>query len=84
QVDAGGDSEALALIARRAAGTTTTTAKASTSATTLVPLAAGKIDTTITLFMPYVPSYVAQWGTEAVARTRLSNIVQLATSAYSN
>lgn len=87
QADAGGESEALALITRRAAGVTTrttTTAKASTSATTLVPLAAGKIDTTITLFMTYGPSYVAQWGTEAVARTRLSNIVQLANSAYSN
>ncbi len=90
QADPGEASEALALITRRAGTTTTTTtttAKATTSTSTttaLVPLAAGKIDTTITLFMTYGPSYVAQWGTEAVARTRLSNIVQLANSAYSN
>ncbi|WP_290675218.1 reprolysin-like metallopeptidase [Aquabacterium sp.] len=49
-----------------------------------VPLVAGKIDTTITLFMTYSASYVSQWGTEAVARTRLSNLVQLANSAYAN
>lgn len=49
-----------------------------------VPLAAGKIDTTITVFMTYSATYVSQWGTEAVARTRLSNLVQVANSAYAN
>jgi hypothetical protein len=48
------------------------------------PLAAGKIDTVITLYMTYSPSYVTLWGSEAVARTRLSNLVQVANSAYSN
>lgn len=62
------------------AGTTTTT----TSGGALVPLAAGSIDTTITLFMTYSATYVSQWGTEAVARTRLSNLVQIANSAYAN
>jgi hypothetical protein len=75
-----------------AAATTTTTAKAvaatgpSSGGTgpSLVPLSAGTIDTTITLLMTYSASYVSQWGTEAVARTRLSNIVQVANTAYSN
>jgi hypothetical protein len=75
-----------------AAATTTTTAKAvaatgpSSGGTgpSLVPLTPGTIDTTITLLMTYSPSYVSQWGTEAVARTRLSNIVQVANTAYSN
>lgn len=82
QADPDGEASAMAIKiggGTQKAGTTTTT-----SASVLVPLAAGKIDTTITLFMTYGPSYVAQWGTEAVARTRLSNIVQLANSAYSN
>jgi hypothetical protein len=64
------------------AGVTATTS--TTSGATLVPLAAGKIDTTITLFMTYSATYVSQWGTEAVARTRLSNLVQIANSAYAN
>ncbi len=82
QADPDEASQALAITVggRTQKATTTTTP----SGGTLVPLAAGKIDTTITLFMTYGPSYVAQWGTEAVARTRLSNIVQLANSAYSN
>ncbi|MDO9235498.1 MAG: M12 family metallo-peptidase [Aquabacterium sp.] len=54
------------------------------SGANLVPLKAGTIDTTITLLMTYSASYVAQWGTEALARTRLSNIVQVANSAYAN
>lgn len=76
------------------ATTTTTTAKAGTTAatgtssgasgTSFVPLTPGTIDTTITLLMSYSASYVSQWGTEAVARTRLSNIVQVANAAYSN
>jgi len=76
------------------AATTTTTAKAVAVAATgpssggtgpsLVPLTPGTIDTTITLLMTYSSSYVSQWGTEAVARTRLSNIVQVANTAYSN
>jgi hypothetical protein len=75
-----------------AAATTTTTAKAvaatgpSSGGTgpSLAPLSAGTIDTTITLLMTYSASYASQWGTEAVARTRLSNIVQVANTAYSN
>ncbi len=71
-------------------GTSTTTAKAVTttvtSATTvsLVPLTAGTVNTTINLLMTYSPTYVTLWGSEAVARTRLSNLVQLANSAYGN
>jgi Metallo-peptidase family M12B Reprolysin-like len=61
-----------------------TTAKVAAAPVMPVPLAAGKIDTTITLLMAYSPTYVSLWGTEAVARTRLSNIVQVANSAYSN
>lgn len=83
QAEAGGDPEpqvaALSVGGTQKAGTAP-----ATDGSTLVPLAAGKIDTTITLFMTYGPSYVTQWGSEAVARTRLSNIVQLANSAYAN
>lgn len=82
QADPGGESSALAI--KIGGSTQNAGATAAASGSTLVPLAPGKIDTTITLFMTYGPGYVAQWGTEAVARTRLSNIVQLANSAYSN
>lgn len=61
------------------AGSTTTTGSAA-----FVPLAAGTVDTTLTLLMTYSPSFVRQWGTEAAARTRLSNIVQVANAAYGN
>lgn len=72
--------------AQSAAGGATAQAAgaASTTSTVPVPLAAGKIDTTITVFMTYSATYVSQWGTEAVARTRLSNLVQVANSAYAN
>ncbi|MBI2732352.1 MAG: hypothetical protein HYX44_03290 [Aquabacterium sp.] len=82
QAEAGGESEALAALAT--GGTQKAGSTSAPDGSTLVPLAAGKIDTTITLFMTYGPSYVTQWGSEAVARTRLSNIVQLANSAYAN
>lgn len=71
-------------------GSTATVAKAGAapssgaSGASLQPLSAGTIDTTITLLMGYSASYVSQWGTEAIARTRLSNIVQVANSAYAN
>jgi hypothetical protein len=86
------ESEPLTAAATAKGVTTTTitvvTAKAGTTApaapTIPVPLAAGKIDTTITLLMTYSPTYVTLWGSEAVARTRLSNIVQVANAAYSN
>ena len=67
--------------------TTTVAAATSTTGTTtssLTPLAAGTVDTTITLLMTYSSSFVTLWGTETTARTRLSNLVQVANSAYSN
>jgi hypothetical protein len=63
------------------AGAATTAAAATTVPT---PLAAGKVDTTITLLMTYSATYVTQWGTEALARLRLSNLVQVANAAYAN
>jgi len=65
---------------------TTVTKAATTAAATVVykPLAAGTVDTTIPILMTYSASFVTQWGSDAVARTRLSNIVQLANSAYGN
>lgn len=64
----------------------TVTKAATTAAATVVykPLPAGTVDTTIPILMTYSASFVTQWGSEAVARTRLSNIVQLANSAYGN
>jgi hypothetical protein len=73
-----------------AAGTSTTVTKAATTTTTtaastsFVPLAAGTVDTTVTLLMTYSTSFVTQWGSEAVARARLSNLVQVANAAYAN
>jgi Metallo-peptidase family M12B Reprolysin-like len=62
------------------AGTTTTTS----TTTQPTPLAAGKVDTVITLYATYSPGYVLQYGTEALARLRISNIVQVANAAYAN
>ncbi|WP_375183924.1 reprolysin-like metallopeptidase [Aquabacterium sp.] len=64
-----------------AASTTTTT---STTTGSLTPLPAGAVDTTITLLMTYSPSFVTMWGSESAARTRLSNLVQVANTAYGN
>lgn len=64
--------------------TAAATAAPAPTTTLPIPLATGKIDTTITLLMSYSASYVAQWGSEALARTRLSNIVQVANAAYAN
>jgi hypothetical protein len=57
---------------------------AATTTTVPTPLAAGTVDTTITLLMTYSATYVTQWGTEALARLRLSNLVQVANAAYAN
>ena len=73
--------------------TTTTTTKVTTPAAvttapattpSLIPLKAGTVDTTINLLMTYSASYVAMWGNETAARTRLSNLVEVANSAYGN
>lgn len=75
------------------ATTTTTTNKGSTPAAatvapaatpSLLPLKPGTVDTTINLLMTYSASYVAMWGNETAARTRLSNLVEVANSAYGN
>jgi hypothetical protein len=70
--------------ASTASATASTTTSSSTPSTNFVPLTAGTVDTTLTLLMTYSTSYVTQWGTEAVARARLSNIVAVANSAYAN
>lgn len=72
---------------KTAAKTTTTTVAGSTTTTgssSFVPLPAGTVDTTLTLLMTYSPSFVKLWGTESAARTRLSNLVQVANAAYGN
>lgn len=90
QADAGHGGGTASEILSQAAGTANSLLSAGLVASTaasggsLVPLSAGVIDTTITLFMSYSATYVSQWGSEAVARTRLSNLVQIANSAYAN
>jgi hypothetical protein len=73
--------------------TQTTTTKVSTPAAatlgpvatpSLLPLKPGTVDTTINLLMTYSASYVTMWGSETAARTRLSNLVEVANSAYGN
>ncbi|MFN3886310.1 MAG: reprolysin-like metallopeptidase, partial [Aquabacterium sp.] len=69
--------------------TTTTVKTATTTSSTTVPagiapLSAGAVDTTIPLLITYSPSLVRLWGSEAATRTRLSNLVQVANSAYGN
>lgn len=61
----------------------TATVAPSTS-TQPVPLKAGTVDTQINLLMAYSPSLVSLWGTEASARTRLVNLVEVANQAYVN
>lgn len=80
----GAAGELLSQAAGSNGGLLTSGAATAAASSTFVPLAAGKIDTTITLFMTYSATYVSQWGTEAVARTRLSNLVQIANAAYAN
>lgn len=78
---------AAALVKTQAAVTTTTTTTTTATTTTtpsLIPLKPGTVDTTINLLMTYSPSYVAMWGNETAARTRLSNLVEVANSAYGN
>lgn len=48
------------------------------------PLRPGTVDTVIPLVVTYSPSLVTQWGTEALARLRLSNLVRVANVAYGN
>ncbi len=72
-----GDPEHAAPMA--AAGTATGAAAALP-----LPLAAGKVDTTINLLISYSQSYVSLWGGEAAARTRLSSLVETANAAYAN
>ena len=65
--------------------TTAAAAVASTSTAGVpTPLKAGTVDTTITMLVTYSATYVSQWGTEALARLRLSNLVQVANAAYAN
>lgn len=85
--DEGGATVAAAQATKVTANPTKTTVAGSTTTTgsaAFAPLAAGTVDTTLTLLMAYSPSFVKQWGTEAAARTRLSNIVQVANAAYGN
>ncbi len=62
---------------------TTGTAAASTPSLP-APLKAGTVDTQINLLMAYSPSLVTLWGTEAAARTRMVNLVEVANQAYLN
>lgn len=65
-------------------GSTTTGGTTATGSGQLTPLPVGTIDTTITLLMTYGPSYVAQWGSESAARTRMSNLVEIGNTAHAN
>ncbi|MFZ4550179.1 MAG: reprolysin-like metallopeptidase [Aquabacterium sp.] len=67
-----------------AATATTTTTTTTTTTSVPTPLAAGTVDTVIPLQMAYTNTFVNQWGTETVARTRLSNLVAVANAAYAN
>ncbi len=73
-----------AVVTTQAAVTTTTTTTTTTTPPSLIPLKAGTVDTTINLLMTYSASYVTMWGNETAARTRLSNLVEVANSAYGN
>jgi hypothetical protein len=64
--------------------TAAATVMPATVTSTFVPLKAGTVDTTLNLLMTYSPSYVTLWGNETAARTRLSNLVEVANSAYVN
>lgn len=57
---------------------------ASGSTAQAVPLKAGAVDTQINLLISYSASLASLWGSEASARTRLSNLVEVANQAYAN
>ncbi len=88
QADVSEPLTAAAIVSGAGAGAGAATAgaivapKAAAATVSLAPLTAGTIDTTINLLMAYSPNYVTLWGSEAVARTRLSNLVQVTNSAY--
>lgn len=56
----------------------------STPAIQPAPLPAGTINTTLNLLVTYSSSFVSAWGSELAARTRLSNLLEVANSAYAN
>jgi Metallo-peptidase family M12B Reprolysin-like len=82
------DFDALVAAATARPGTSTTPLAATVTTTpvttSLLPLKPGTVDTTINLLMTYSASYVTMWGNETAARTRLSNLVEVANSAYGN
>jgi hypothetical protein len=70
---------------RNAGGGGATTPPANTAPQPqLPPLPPNTIDTTLNLLVTYSTSFVALWGTELAARTRLSNLLELANSAHAN
>ena len=79
-VAAAGSVSAGAKVVTAGAGATV----APSTSTQPVPLKAGTVDTQINLLMAYSPSLVSLWGTEASARTRLVNLVEVANQAYVN
>jgi hypothetical protein len=80
----GDNGSGISLDSALAGNVTAAAATTTTTVTVPTPLSAGKVDTTITLLMTYSTSYVTLWGTEALARLRLSNLVQVANAAYAN
>ncbi len=50
----------------------------------LAPLPANTVDTTLNLLLTYSSSFVTLWESELAARTRLSNLVELANSAHAS
>lgn len=86
-VDASQDPLSAAILKRGGGGTTTGSPGASSgviSSPQPMPLPAGTVDTPINLLMAYSTSFSTYWGSEASARTRLANLVEVANSAYAN
>lgn len=70
-----------AIVQTTTSGTTTTS---TTAPPNVVPLPAGTVNTVLPILVTYSPSFVQLWGGEQVARTRISNLLQVANLAYSN
>lgn len=49
-----------------------------------VPLPPNTVDTTLNVLVTYSGSFVALWGSELAARTRIANLMALANSAHGN
>lgn len=73
-----------AILRRGGSGASTPDFSRSTPPIQPSPLPVGTVNTGLNLLVTYSSSFVSAWGSELAARTRLSNLLEVANSAYAN